>query len=358
MVVNLKRLNWLLNFGILFLFGAGLLSLFSTAPRLAGLQFLWGVISFALILFLANFDWRAFINYRWFILGIYGLGIFLLVITYFFAPSVRGVRAWLPLAGLQIQTSELVKFALILLYSSFFARGHVSIASLKTIGLSFLYFLIPAFLVMLQPDLGTALILFGLWFGYLLASGLSWKNILWSCVIFIAVFILMWSYVLKDYQKERILGLFNPSRDPLGTNYNVIQAKIAIGSAGFWGKGFRQGTQAQLGFLPEAQTDFIFAALVEEFGVAAGIAAIGAFLLVLFEIMRAGLRADDNFSRFFCLGTAIIFLTHFILNLGSNLGLVPVVGIPFPFISYGGSNLITNALLIGMIQSIHLHRRF
>ncbi|MBI3046305.1 MAG: rod shape-determining protein RodA [Candidatus Harrisonbacteria bacterium] len=354
----LKRLDWILNFGIIFLLAAGLVSLFSTAPRLAWLQLLWAVLGLAIILALANFDWRPFVNYRWFTFGCYWLSVILLIVTYVVAPPVRGVRAWLPLGPLQVQTSELAKVALILLYSSFFAKGHISIARLKTIGVSFLYFLIPAILVLIQPDLGTALILFSLWFGYLLVSGLKWKHILWSSAVFIVVMILMWSYALKDYQKERILGLFNPSRDPLGTNYSVIQSKIAIGSAGFLGKGFRQGTQVQLGFLPEAQTDFIFAALIEEFGVAAGLAVVGAFLLLLFEIMRIGIGADNNFSKFICLGTAIIFLTHFILNIGSNLGLVPVVGVPFPFLSYGGSNLLVSAFLIGMIQGVVVHKRF
>lgn len=356
--MHFKRLDWLLNFGIGFLFLAGLVSLASANTRLFWLQLLWGAISFGIIILLANFDWRSFVNYQWFIFGIYGITIFLLLITYFLAEPIRGVRAWLPIGPFQAQTSELAKFALILLYSSYFAKGHVGISHFKTTALSFLYFLFPAGLVLIQPDLGTVLVLFGLWFGYLLVSGLRWKNILWSGAVFIAVLILMWSFVLKDYQKDRVLGLLDPARDPLGANYNVIQSKIAIGSAGFWGKGFWQGTQTQLGFLPEAQTDFMFAALVEEFGVLAGLAVIGAFLLALFEIMRIGLRSDNNFSKFICLGTSIVFLIHFILNLGSNLGLVPVVGVSFPFLSYGGSNLLTNAFLIGMIQSAVIYRRF
>ena len=358
MTIYLKRLDWLLNFGILFLFLAGLASLFSTAPHLAWFQLLWGTIGFGLIIWVANFDWRPFINYKWFIGSIYVVSVLLLVVTYFVAPPVRGVRGWLPIGPLQAQTSELAKFALILLYSWFFAKGHIGIAHFRTVGLSFSYFLIPAGLILLQPDLGTVLILFSIWFGYLLVSGLRWRQIFFAAVFFALVFAFMWTSVLKDYQKERILGLFNPARDPLGINYSVIQSKIAIGSAGFFGKGFRQGTQVQLGFLPEAQTDFIFAALIEEFGVALGLAAVGAFLLVFFEIMRIGIAADNNFSKFICLGVSIVFLSHFILNVGSNLGLVPVVGVPFPFLSYGGSNLLVNSLLIGMIQGITMHKRF
>lgn len=358
LITNLKRLDWILNFGILFLFGAGILSLASAAPHLAQAQLLWGVIGAIIVILLANFDWRSFINYRWFVFGIYGLSIVLLIITYFFAPAIRGTHSWIVLGPFKIQTSELAKLSLIILYSYFFAKGHIGIGNLKTIFLSFAYLAPPALLIIAQPDMGSAIILFGIWFGYLLVSGLRWKHILWSSVVFTAVLILLWSFFLKDYQKERITGLFNPEKDPFGANYNVIQSKIAIGSAGFLGKGFRQGTQVQLGFLPEAQTDFIFAALIEEFGVVSGLAVIGAFILVLFEIMRIGLGSDNNFSKFICLGASIVFSLHFMINVGSALGLVPVIGVPFPFLSYGGSNLLTNAVLIGLIQSATIHKRF
>src|SRR3989344_1495230 len=184
----LKRLDWLLNFGILFLFGAGLLSLASTAPKLFWMQLLWGAIGFGIMVFLANFDLRPFINYKWFIGSIYVVSVLLLVVTYFAAPSIRGTRAWLPIGPFQVQTSKL---ALIFLYSSFFAKGHIGIAHFKTIGLSFLYFLVPAVLILIQPDLGTVLILFSIWFGYLLVSGLRWKHIFLAAIAFAIVFIFM-----------------------------------------------------------------------------------------------------------------------------------------------------------------------
>jgi rod shape determining protein RodA len=354
----LKRLDWFLNLGILALFGAGFLSLASANRELFWLQLLWGAMGFSLIIFLANFDFRSFVNYRWFIFGIYGVSIFLLVLTYFLAPTIRGAKAWLPLGPFQFQTSEFAKLALILVYSYFFAKRHIGIAHFNKLFLSFLYFLIPAGLVILQPDMGSALILFGIWFGYLLVSGLPWKHIFLSGIVFITALVLMWFFVLKDYQKERIIGLFVPERDPLGINYSVIQSKIAIGSAGFLGKGFGQGTQVQLGFLPEAQTDFIFAAFIEEWGMLGGAIVLGLFTLILFRIMKIGLGADNNFGKLICLGSAILFLLHFLINVGSNLALIPVIGVPFPFLSYGGSNFLISSLLAGMIQSIRTHRRF
>ncbi len=166
----------------------------------------------------------------------------------------------------------------------------------------------------------------------------------------------MWQVILKDYQKAMISGFFFPGRDPLGVNYNVIQAKIAIGSAGLFGKGFSQGTQVQLGFLPEAQTDFIFAALIEEWGLLIGIIFVIIFVFLILKIIKIGLEADNNFNRFICLGAAILFNVQFIFNVGSNLGLTPVIGMTFPFLSYGGSSLLTNLILVGIIQSIFIRR--
>lgn len=356
--MSIKRLDWLLNFGILFLFGAGLLSLASTDRNLFWTQLGWGVLASVIVVIAANFDWRSFVNSRWFIFGTYGFSILLLILTYLLAPSIRGTRAWLPIGPFQFQTSEFAKFALIILLSYFFAKRHIGIAHLKTLSASFLYFAIPAGLILLQPDMGSALILSGIWFGYLLVSGIRWKHLLAAAVIGALSMALLWNFGLRPYQKERIVGLFNPAHDPLGVNYNVIQAKIAIGSAGIFGKGFGQGTQSQLGFLPEAQTDFMFAAFTEEWGIFGATAVLAAFLLILYQIIRISRASDNNFSKLIGLGVSISLLLHFIVNTGSNLGLMPVIGVSFPFLSYGGSNLMVNALLIGMIQSGVIYKRF
>jgi rod shape determining protein RodA len=161
---------------------------------------------------------------------------------------------------------------------------------------------------------------------------------------------------LKPYQKERIVGLFDPTYDPLGVNYSTIQSKIAVGSGGWFGKGFGQGTQVQLGFLPAAPTDYIFSSFIEEWGFVGGFFIIALFGLAIFSIMRIGLHADNNFYRFICLGAAIMFLVQFGINVGSALGLLPVIGITFPFFSYGGSSLLINAMMIGIVQSAAVYR--
>ena len=351
-------MDWPLNLSIVFLMAAGLLSLTSTAPHLAGPQLLWCLLGFGIIISVANFDWRPFAARPWFSRGIYVIAIVFLALTYFIAPTIRGVRAWIVIGPFQFQMSELAKFALILLYSSFFAKGHTGIAHFKNLFLSFAYLVIPLFFVVIQPDMGTALILFGIWFCYLLVCGIKWRHLLAAAVIFSAIFVFMWNGFLENYQKDRISALFHPERDPLGVNYSVIQSKIAIGSAGFFGKGFKQGTQSQLGFLPEAQTDFIFSSFTEEWGLLGALAVLAVFFTMIFRIIKIGIFADNNFSRFICLGASLLFLLHFVLNVGSCLGLLPVIGVSFPFLSYGGSNLLINSFLVGMVQSIALHRRF
>lgn len=347
-----KKLDWPLNFSILFLAATGLLSLTSVKPELFYKQLLWYAVGLILIFLIVRLDWRPLINHRGVILGIYALAILLLLITLVLAPRIRGVRGWLSIGPFQFQASEFVKAALIILFAYFFSRRHVSIARISNLFISFVYFSIPAVLTAFQPDLGSALIIFAIWFGFLLVSGIKWRHLIISLIIFSVLGAVMWGSILENYQKERILGVFFPQRDPLGINYSVIQSKIAIGSAGFFGKGFGQGTQTQLGFLPEPATDFIFAAVVEEFGLISGFLIIFAFALMLFRIIQIGFNADNNFSRFVCLGTVILFISQFVLNIGSNLGFTPVIGVTFPFLSYGGSSLLTNLVLIGIIQSI------
>ncbi|MDP3947489.1 MAG: FtsW/RodA/SpoVE family cell cycle protein [bacterium] len=331
---------------------AGLLVLLSSAPHLFWYQLLW--IAFATLVFFAvqRFDWRSFINYRWVVGGIYALGILLLVLTLFLAPSIRGVKSWLPLGPFQFQPAEFMKAALILLYAQFFARGHMRIAHARTLFASFAFAALPAALIALQPDFGSAVIFFLIWFGFVLVSGIRLRHLALTAMCCAILGVLLWGVWLEDYQKARIAGLFIPERDPLGVNYNVIQSKIAIGSAGFFGKGFGQGTQVQLGFLPEVPTDFPFPAVIEEWGLVGGAAALSAFFYLLFAILGVGMGALKNFEKFICLGAVILFAAHFALNVGSAVGLLPVVGVPFPFLSYGGSNLLTSAFLVAIIHSI------
>lgn len=354
---HLKRHDWFLNGAVVLLAGASLLMLKSISDELFFQQAGWFAAA-AIVLFVMSFiDWRPFLTYRWAIFALYAGTVLLLIATLLFAPTIRNTKSWLMIGSLRIQTSEFAKVALIVILSHFFARRHLGMARVANIFRSFIYFFIPAFLVLLQPDWGSAFIFLGVWIGFLLMSGVRPKHLAIGFCLFAAFAAFAWASLLAPYQKERVIGFFRPSYDPLGVNYSVIQSRIAIGSGGLWGKGFGQGTQLQLGFLTEPATDFIFAAFVEEWGFAGGLLLIGTFGFLIARIIRIGMLASNNFARFICLGSALVFVLHFFLNVGSNLGLVPVVGVPFPFVSYGGSSILTKAMLIGIIQSNALRAR-
>lgn len=348
----LLKQDWVLNGAVLILLAIGLITLWSIDPSFFWRQLLWLAISVAVFVIIVIFDLRSLSGSAWFIFIFYGLVLVMLLATLVFAPQIRNTRSWLVVGPLQFQPSEFSKVALIFLLAYFFARQHIAIAHLSTVIKSFAYAVVPGILIFLQPDMGSLLVLLAIWCGFLLVSGIRWKHILVGLIIIAVASFFAWHFVLQPYHKERITGLFNPNYDPLGVNYSVIQSKIAIGSAGFFGKGFRQGTQTQLNFLPEAQSDFIFAAFVEEWGLAGGIIFLAAFFIVIWRILLAGLRAKINFLRYLTLGSVILFLTHFLFNIGSALGLMPVVGVPLSFVSYGGSHLLVSFMLLGVVQGI------
>ncbi len=354
MLSVIRNMDWKLNSAVLVLTAASLAELASIDMGLFWKQLLFVGIGMALMLAITRFDWRSFVNYRGVIMGIYAIILALLALTLAVAPKINGHRSWIKLGGFQLQASVFAGVALIIVLASFFRKGHRSIARISTLLHSFAYVAVPAGLIYLQGDLASALLMFSIWFGFVLVSGIRWRHLLVLLLVAAIVGGLGWGFFLKSYQKERILGLFNPTRDVLGINYHVIQAKIAIGSGGLFGKGFRQGTQVQLGFLPEAQTDFIFSAISEEWGLLAAFAVIGAFFAVIIRIIKIGLDEQNSFNQFVCLGSVIFFLASFAFNSGSNVGLLPVMGVPFPFLSYGGSHILAEFMLLGMIQSIKL----
>lgn len=337
---------------VLFILFSGLVVLSSISERFFYLQATWSVIGILVVLFFWRVDWRAILNYRWLLWGIYALAIALLLVAYFTSPVIRNTRSWIVLGPFTFQPVELAKIGLILIFAQYFSRRHQAVGRWKHIFASFVLFAIPAGLTLLQPDMGSASILFGIWFGFLLFSGLPRKRIIAAVVVFAIVGALGWMYVLKPYQKERIVGVFYPEENQLTVNYSVIQAKIAIGSAGFWGKGYDQGTQTQLGFLTEPANDFILAALIEEWGIFVGLLVLGAFFTLIYQILQVGLFAHQNFEKFLCLGVALVYGLQFLINAGSTLGLFPVVGVTFPFLSYGGSSLLTAFFLLAIINSI------
>ena len=335
-----------------FLLASSLIVLSSLSSKLFLLQSLWIILGIALIIVFLFIDWRLLLNYRWFIPGLYIVSLLLLVAAYLKGPLINQTRSWLVLGPVNFQPVELAKISLILMFAQYFSRRHLGIARWKYIIISFIYFLLPVGIVALQPDFGSGLVLFGIWFGFLLVSGLPIRRFVVATLVFLVVGLLMWNSVLKDYQKERILGVFYPEKNTLGINYSVSQSKIAIGSAGFFGKGYHQGTQTQLGFLTEPETDFILAALIEEWGWLAALLVVASFVWLILGFLNVAAHADRNFEKFICIGSSIAMSWQFFLNTGSVLGLSPVIGVTFPFLSYGGSSLLTSFFIVAIINAI------
>ncbi|MBP6855657.1 MAG: rod shape-determining protein RodA [Candidatus Pacebacteria bacterium] len=347
----LKRIDWQLMMAVALLCGAGLVSLLSSHQDLFWKQCAWCGVGLVVALILTLVDLRSFFSHRGFVLSFYYVTVGLLALTYFFAPAVKGNRAWLFIGPFQFQPAELAKVALILVLARYLAKCHVSIGRWRTIAMSLLWCVPLVGFIAVQPDMGSALMLLIIWGCLVLMSGLPLKRVAIGALAAILIGGLLWGFVLKGYQKERIIGAFNPERDPLGVNYNIIQSKIAIGSGGWFGKGFGQGTQTQLGFLPEGHNDFIFSAIAEEGGFFAILVLIIAYVWMMVRILKMGARSDNNMYAFVCLGTAALFFGQFFFNVGSATGLLPVIGVTLPFVSYGGSSILANMILIGMIQS-------
>lgn len=338
------------------LLGASLLTLSSVAAEFFTQQLIWVGLAVLIIAGARLVDWRGLLASPAVYLP-YGLAILLLVIVLLFGPVVRNIRGWIYIGPFGFQPVELAKLALILLYAQYLARAHATIARYATLAAVFGFVLVPVALVALQPDLGSAIILMGTWFGCIVASGLPKRRIAAAFILAAVAATAAWFLVLAPYQKARIVGVIHPERDPLGVNYSTNQAKIAIGSAGWFGKGYGQGTQVQLKFLTEPQGDFALASFTEEWGIAGALAVLGAFLALILGVLKVGMSTHRNTERLVCLGVALSLTVQAAINAGSTLGLLPVIGVPFPFLSYGGSSLLTSAALIGIVNAIAYRSR-
>jgi rod shape determining protein RodA len=293
---------------------------------------------------------------------LYVLGVALLVAVAIFGITKKGARRWLNI-GIVIQPSEILKIAMPLMLAWWFQKREGQLRPLDYI-VAGLLLVIPVGLIMKQPDLGTSLLVLAAGLAVIFFAGLSWKLIVPPVVLgLMGVFLIVWFEpalcadgmrwpVLHDYQQQRICTLLDPSRDPLGKGFHIIQGMIAIGSGGVFGKGFMAGTQTHLEFIPERTTDFIFAAFSEEFGLAGNLLLIAGFLFLILRGMAIAMEAPTLFSRLLAGAVTMIFFTYAFVNMGMVSGILPVVGVPLPFISYGGTAMVTLGLAVGMLMSI------
>jgi rod shape determining protein RodA len=355
---KLRTLNWPLVGMIVFICCIGFALLYSVAggslDPWAERQMTRFAVGMLILLAVALVDIRI-----WFQLAypIYGISLLLLVAVELFGRTGKGAERWLEIGPLQIQPSEFMKIALILTLARFLHGIAVEDVSRPLrLFTALMLILVPAVLVLMQPNLGTATILLVGGAGLLFLAGLSWKIIVPVVALAVAAVPIGWEFVLKDYQKQRVATFLDPDSDPLGSGYNILQSKIALGSGGLFGKGFGEGTQSRLNFLPEKQTDFIFTVLGEEFGLFGLLLLMGLYLGVLAQGTLIALDTRSQFGRLVAMGICLNFLLYILINTSMSMGLIPVVGIPLPLVSYGGTALLTVLFGFGLLLSVQIHR--
>ncbi len=309
------------------------------------------IVGLAVMVSLSFFDFRYLRNYSFLVFIFYVVSIVLLTTPFFFR-SIRGVQSWITIGGFTLEPAELMKLVLIVLLAKYFSQRHVHVNDSRQIIVSGIYCLVPALITLIQPDLGSAIIIVLIWFGILFAAGISKSRLLILLILAVLVAGAGWMFVLKPYQKVRVESFLNPYSDPHGSGYNLIQSKIAIGSGYVLGNGWGEGSQTKNGFLPEPYNDFIFASTADQFGLVGISLVLLAVAVIIGRVLLIGQRSGSNFSKLFALGLAILIATHAIIGSGVNIGLMPVTGIPFPFLSYGGSNLVSLMAGLGILQNI------
>lgn len=342
--------------GLLLLAAVGLVILFSAVSQDEAQ--LWRqltrlAVSFGVMLLFAQIAPDTLLRWtHW----IFAIGLLMLVAVLLFGDSGKGAQRWLRLGSIRFQPSELMKLAVPMMVAWYLAEKPLP-PRLSHLFIATLIALVPTLLIAKQPDLGTALLIATSGIFVLLFAGLQWRVIGSAALLSIPASWLLWTFGMHDYQRRRVLTLFNPENDPLGAGYHIIQSKIAIGSGGTYGKGWLNGTQSHLEFLPERHTDFIFAVFGEEFGFMGIVLLLSLYLFIVLRGLYIATQAQDSFSRLLAGALTMTFMIYIFVNIGMVSGLLPVVGVPLPLISFGGSSMVTLMAGFGILMSIHTHRK-
>ncbi len=355
--LNVNHFDWTMFLATLPMLGAGLVTMNSFVDEnyFSEKQILWIIISVAVFFIFSQIDW-SFLNRSWLLVFLLLLSL-LTLSSLFFVDKIRGTRGWFKFGDISLQPVDFIKLVVILILAKYFSRRHIEIANVKHILISGIYALIPFLLVFFQPDFGSAIIIFFIWLGMIMVSGISKKHLLSVFLVGILSFAFLWLFVFLPHQKQRILTFLNPMSDIRGVGYSAFQSQIAIGSGGMLGKGIGFGTQSRLKFLPEYQTDFIFAAFAEEWGFVGVALLFFFFSLIIYKILDNGFKAPSNFEALFAVGLSILLVSHFVINIGMNIGLLPVTGITLPFVSYGGSHLLAEFAGLGILTGMRKKNR-
>ena len=354
----LSRIDWMLLLFALPISLAGLVTMqsYGAGSIFFYRQEMWLAISVALFFALSFID-VSILKKTKVLVALYATCVAFLTLLFVAGHTSNGAKSWFALGGFSIQPSDFMKIVLILILAKYFSRRHVAIGQVKHLLISAAYAFVPFVLVFLEPDFGVAAIIAIIWLGMALVAGIKKRHLLLLAGIAAIVFVLLWSFVFKAYQKDRISTFLNPLHDIHGAGYNVHQAMIAVGSGGLVGKGVGYGTQSRLRYLPEYQTDFIFAAFAEEWGFVGAMLILLLFGLLLARILSTAIHGASNFESLFAAGVMILFISHILINMGMNMGIVPVTGITLPFMSYGGSHLIIEFGSLGLLSAMRKNTR-
>lgn len=358
--IQLKKLDWVLIGATLLVTAFGLAGIYSASLARHDFinfekQLVFFAVGFMAMLAISFFDYRMLRNNSYLILIFYFICLLLLVGLYFFAPITRGTRGWYHLGFLTLDPNETIKIALLILLAKYFSMRHVEMYKFRHIVLSGIYVFLPAILIFMKPDLGGVLVLLLMWLCILLVSGIKLNHFLILLLCFVLVTGFSWQFLLKDYQKQRVISFVFP-QDVLKGSWSQIQTKVSIGSGQIFGQGLGNGSQVQYGFLPEPHTDFVFSVIAQEWGLVGMIVFFLSYLILIWRILKIAVESVTNFPRLFAVGFAIVIITQFAINIGMNLAILPVIGIYLPFVSYGGSGMIANFISLGILQSIASRR--
>lgn len=317
-------------------------------------QSIWLLVSVSVFFAATTLDWR-FLRRTKVLVPIFIATLLVLIILLLASEAIRGAQSWFQFGVFAFQPSDPAKLVIVLLLAKYFSRRHIEIKNLRHILVSGTYAFFIFILVFLQPDFGGAIVIFGIWLGMVLVSGISKKHLAFVVILGIVASAILWMFVFAPYQKARIVSFVHPLADVRGAGYNAYQSTIAVGSGEVFGKGIGQGSQSKLEFLPEYETDFIFAAFTEEWGFVGAVMLLAFCFILMVRITNNAQLAATNFETFFGLGVVVWFSVNIAVNAGMNMGVLPVTGITFPFMSYGGSHLVTEWLALGMLSSMKRH---
>jgi rod shape determining protein RodA len=352
-----QEIDWVLLALVILQALVGVFFIYSSSHFLAGgyhvRQLIWLGISLAVLVFVVAIDYKFFVSLS---IYFYGLIVAILAATLVFARLVAGTKSWITLGLVRLQPSELAKIVMILVFARFFAEYKGAYLTASTTFWALVVAGVPLFLIVLQPDLGTALTFVAIVGGAFILAGLRRKTIALFAVAALLAGVGGWNLALKDYQKRRVTTLLNPQGDPRGSGYQVIQSKIAIGSGGFAGAGFMKGTQSQLRFLPARHTDFIFSVIGEEAGFVGVFIVAALYLALLARMFLSVAKARDRAGVYIIFTASLLIAFQFLVNILMVIGLFPVVGITLPFLSYGGSSLLTSFVACGLVLNVKMRR--